>query len=78
MDLLLRNATVYDGSGEPPVKGDIGITGDRITALGVGPAEPSAAEVIDVRGLAVAPGFIDLHTHSDVSLLSDPGCISAV
>jgi N-acyl-D-aspartate/D-glutamate deacylase len=78
MDLLLRNATVYDGSGGPPVKGDIGITGDRITALGVGPAEPSAAEVIDVRGLAVAPGFIDLHTHSDVSLLSDPGCISAI
>jgi N-acyl-D-amino-acid deacylase len=78
MDLLLRNATIHDGSGGPPVMGDLGITGDRIAAVGVGLAEPTAAEVIDVRGLVVAPGFIDLHTHSDVSLLSDAGCISAI
>lgn len=77
-DVLLRNATIYDGTGGPPIRGDLAITGDRIASVGVGPVEPSAVDVVDVRGLAVAPGFVDLHTHSDVSLLSDPGCISAI
>jgi N-acyl-D-aspartate/D-glutamate deacylase len=78
MDIVLRNATLYDGTGGPPSPGDLAITGDRILAVGgTFPAETDAAE-IDLAGLAVAPGFIDLHTHSDVSLLSDPGCLSAI
>jgi len=77
-ELLLRNATIYDGSGGPPIVGDLGVTGDRIAFVGAGPVDASAADTIDLGGLAVAPGFVDLHTHSDVSLLSDPGCISAI
>ena len=78
IDLLLRNARIYDGTGGPPVVGDLGIIGDRIETVGVPVPDGAATEEIDLGGLAVAPGFIDLHTHSDVSLLSDPGCISAI
>lgn len=71
MDLLLRNADVYDGTGTPAQRADVAVTGGRITAI-----EPhldtAAAEVLDLHGLALAPGFIDIHTHSDVSLLHDP------
>lgn len=78
MDLVLRNARLYDGTGEPPIVGDLAITGDRILAVGGALPAESGAEEIDLAGLALAPGFIDLHTHSDVSLLSDPGCRSAI
>jgi N-acyl-D-aspartate/D-glutamate deacylase len=78
IDCVIRNATRYDGSGGPPTHGDIGIDAGRIVSLGERIADGAAGEEIDVGGLAVAPGFIDLHTHSDVSLLSEPGCISAV
>ncbi len=61
---LLRGATIYDGSGKPPVKGDLLIRGERIVALGMVQVEGKPV-VIDARGLIVAPGFIDLHTHSD-------------
>jgi N-acyl-D-aspartate/D-glutamate deacylase len=78
MDLVLRNAVLYDGSGGPPIQGDLGITGDRIATVGAPMPVEIAAEAIDLGGLAVSPGFVDLHTHSDVSLLSDPGCVSAI
>ena len=79
IDLVIRNASRHDGSGGPPSHGDIG---DRWRTHRLGRCEPIAEgagrEEVDVGGLAVAPGFIDLHTHSDVSLLSEPGCISAI
>jgi N-acyl-D-amino-acid deacylase len=78
IDLVIRNATRYDGSGGPPSHGDIGIDDGRIVAVDGTIADGAGREEIDVGGLAVAPGFIDLHTHSDVSLLSEPGCISAI
>jgi N-acyl-D-amino-acid deacylase len=78
IDVLLRNAELYDGTGGPSVRGDIGIVGDRIVSVGESVPAGPAREEIDVGGRAVAPGFIDLHTHSDVSLLSDPGCLSAI
>src|SRR5689334_17828002 len=68
MDLVLRNADVYDGTGAPPQRRDIAISGGRITAG----HSAAGAEVVDLDGLALAPGFIDIHTHSDVSLLHDP------
>ncbi len=78
IDLVLRNARLYDGSGRPPIDGDLAIDGGRFTSVGQPIPDGAAANEIDLAGFAVAPGFIDLHTHSDVSLLSDPGCISAI
>lgn len=78
MDVVLRNAWLYDGTGGPAIHGDLGIVGDRIVSVGAAVPLGTAVEEIDAGGLAVSPGFIDLHTHSDVSLLSDPGCLSAI
>jgi N-acyl-D-amino-acid deacylase len=69
-DLILRGGTIYDGSGRPGVAGDVAIKGDRIAY--VGPTVPgSAARVVDARGLAVAPGFINMLSQAQESLLVD-------
>lgn len=65
-DVVIRGAIIVDGSGKPGVKGDLAIKGDRIVAVGTFAVE-GAAKVIDGEGLIVAPGFIDLHSHSDMS-----------
>jgi N-acyl-D-amino-acid deacylase len=66
-DVVLRGGTVHDGSGKPGVVADVAIKGDRIVAVGSF-AVAGSPRVIEVGGLVVAPGFIDLHTHSDTSL----------
>jgi N-acyl-D-aspartate/D-glutamate deacylase len=66
-DVVLRRATLIDGSGTPGVKGDLAIKGDRIVAVGRFTVTNKPRE-IDADGLIVAPGFIDLHTHSDDAL----------
>jgi N-acyl-D-aspartate/D-glutamate deacylase len=67
-DLVLRGGTIYDGSGQEGVIGDVAVQGDRIVA--VGKFEVAAApRFIDAKGLVVAPGFIDLHSHSDDPIL---------
>lgn len=68
-DLLLRGGMVIDGSGAPGYQADVAVSGDRIAAIGDG---WRGAREIDARGLVVAPGFIDQHTHSDLMLLADP------
>src|SRR5215472_982974 len=77
-DLVIRNARIYDGTGGPSYPADIVIDGDRITAIGEAIQPGMATEEIDATGLAVMPGIVDLHTHSDGSLISDPGCVSAI
>ena len=67
-DLILRGGTVYDGLGGPGVRADVGITDGSVTAVG-DLSQEAAGQTVDVTGLAVAPGFIDIHTHSDFSLL---------
>src|SRR5215467_11265714 len=73
MDLLLRNADLIDGSGAPRRRADVAVTGDRITAVAppgsLAPAPP--ARVLDLDGLVLAPGFIDIHTHYDAQILWD-------
>lgn len=63
-DVILRGGTLIDGTGAPSRPADLAIRGDRIVAVGTVKAIPGA-RVVDVAGLVVAPGFIDLHTHSD-------------
>jgi len=67
-DLLIIGGTLYDGAGRPPLRGDLGITNGKVAALGH-LVNRSARRRIDATGLAVAPGFIDLHSHSDEELL---------
>jgi len=62
-DVLIRNARVIDGSGNPWMRGDVGISGDRIAAVGRLDAA-TASRVIDARDRVVAPGFIDVHSHA--------------
>ncbi len=66
-DVVLKGAMLYDGSGNPGVVGDLAIKGDRIVGIGTF-AVAGRPRVIDAAGLVVAPGFIDLHTHSDTAL----------
>jgi len=63
-DVLLKGGIIYDGSGKPGVAGDVAIRGDRIVGVGQFPIGRIGI-LLDCRGLAVAPGFIDLHNHSD-------------
>ncbi len=76
-DLVIRGATVFDGVGDRGHRLDIGIAGDRIVALGRGLKGRSADE-IDARGLAAAPGFVDVHSHADGTLAVDPRLESVV
>ena len=68
-DVLIRNGRVMDGSGNPWLRADVGITGDRITAVGRLP-EATATRVIDAHDRVVAPGFIDVHSHAADGLRS--------
>jgi N-acyl-D-amino-acid deacylase len=72
-DLVIRNGTLIDGSGGPARRADVGVQGDRIAAIGDLAAVPDAqiATVIDAAGLAVAPGFVDPHGHSDGTVFVD-------
>ncbi|MBI3744440.1 MAG: amidohydrolase family protein [Chloroflexi bacterium] len=69
-DLLIKNARIVDGSGAPSFHGSVAVQGGTIA--GVGDIDGSARRVIDADGLAVSPGFIDLHTHYDAQLMWDP------
>jgi N-acyl-D-amino-acid deacylase len=71
LDVLIRGGRVIDGAGNPWFSADVGLVGDRIAAVGRLADEP-AARVIDADGLVVCPGFVDMHTHSDLQLLANP------
>src|SRR5262245_36731582 len=75
-DLVIRNGRIIDGSGNPWFHGDVAVKGDRIAALGRIAGE--AKRTIDATGLVVAPGFIDIHSHSDWTLLEDGNAQSKI
>ena len=76
-DLVLRGGTVFDGTGVQGMVADVAVTRGRIVA--VGPAlRDSAREEVDVRGLAVAPGFVDIHSHANGTMFRDPAMESVI
>jgi N-acyl-D-aspartate/D-glutamate deacylase len=80
IDVLIRDARVIDGTGNPWFYGDVAIAGDQIAAIapaGRIPAE-NAREVVDATGLVVCPGFIDIQSHSIVPLMRDGRCLSKI
>jgi N-acyl-D-aspartate/D-glutamate deacylase len=76
-DLVIRGGRIVDGTGNPWFVGDVAIRGDRIVAVGRIP-EATATRTIEAKGLVVAPGFIDMHSHSDYLLLEDGDAQSKV
>lgn len=75
-DLVLRNGRIVDGTGNPWFVGDIAVRGDRIVA--VGRIAQKGTREIDIAGLVVSPGFIDIHSHSDTLLLEDGAAQSKI
>src|ERR1044071_3800554 len=69
-DLVIRNGTIYDGTGTAPFRGDVAVDGDRIAAVGALSDARGRAE-IDASGLAVAPGFINMLSWANESLIAD-------
>ena len=76
-DALIRNGLVIDGSGREGFTADVGLRGDRIARIG-DLSDSTASRVIDAEGLVVVPGFIDIHNHSDFTLLAEPRCESMI
>jgi N-acyl-D-amino-acid deacylase len=77
MDMVFRGASVVDGSGAPRFLADVGIAQGRIAAIEP-PGTVSATRVIDATDLVLAPGFIDMHSHSDLRLLAEPDHLAKV
>ena len=77
LDILIRNGFVVDGSGNPWFKADVGISGGKIAKVdNLGSAQ--ADTIVNAEGLVVSPGFIDMHSHSDLSVLANPKAESKV
>ena len=73
-DVVIRDATIFDGTGRDRRRGDVGVQGDRIVAVGDLGAASADREVL-AAGQALAPGFIDAHTHDDRAVLCGPACM---
>ncbi len=76
-DVLIHSGQIVDGTGNPWFHGSVGINGDRIVAIGA-LSNATATHTIDAAGLMVAPGFIDIHSHSDFLLLEDGNAQSKI
>lgn len=77
LDLVIANGRLADGTGRPAIRADVGVLDGRI-ALVADLSQASSAHRIDASGLVVAPGFVDIHTHSDYTLLANPLAESSV
>jgi N-acyl-D-amino-acid deacylase len=72
--LTFRDATVVDGTGSPSYRANVTVDDGRITAIG----DTTAGRVVDADGLVLAPGFIDMHAHSDLQVLANPDHMAKV
>ena len=77
LDIVIKNGVVVDGTGSPPFNAEVGISDNRIVLIAKEIDQP-AVDTIDARGLHVAPGFIDPHTHSELTLLANPKAESKI
>ena len=77
IDLLIQGGTILDGTGAAPRVADIAVCDGRIAAVGNLPAD-AAGEILDASACVVAPGFIDIHSHSDFTLFVDPRAVSSI
>ncbi len=77
-DLVIRGGTVFDGTGAPGIEADVAIDRRARSSLVTRRIADAGAVEIDARGLAVAPGFVDIHSHADGSLFADPRAESVV
>ena len=75
-DFVIRNARIFDGLGNDPIEGDLGVRGGRIA--GIGDDVGAGRETVDAQGLALAPGIVDIHTHFDAQLTWDPWATPSV
>ena len=78
VDVVIVGGTVVDGTGAAGYPATVVVSDGRLRLERGDVGRPEGAEVVDASGRVVSPGFVDLHTHSDVSNLSDPGAISAI
>ena len=69
-DVLIRDATIVDGTGIDRIPGSVGIRGERIVA--VGDLDATANRIVQAHGLIVSPGFVDPHSHADLNILDEP------
>lgn len=77
-DLLIIGGMVYDGTGAPGARADVAVKGDKVLKIAPSINPKKASDVIDARGMAVSPGFIDPHTHTDIQLLVNPKAESKI
>ena len=73
-DLIIQEGLIVDGTNCPGRKGDVGILKDRIVFMGELPRD-QGEKILSAAGKVVAPGFIDIHSHSDFTLLADPQAV---
>lgn len=76
-DILIRDGKIVDGTGSPSFHGDLGIKSGKIAAMGK-LMNRTATRTIDAKGLVIAPGFIDMHNHSDAAILTDGNAQSMI
>jgi N-acyl-D-aspartate/D-glutamate deacylase len=78
-DILIKDGKIIDGTGNPWFKADLGIKDSKIVYIGrINKYPKTANDIIDAKGLFVSPGFIDIHTHADLTVMPYPGCESSV
>lgn len=75
-DLILKNGKIIDGSGNPWFRGEVGILNGKIKNIGQISGDSTC--ILDINNLVVCPGFIDIHSHSDISVLVNPKAESKI